>query len=359
MEVESESEPEPDYAAAETVAPETATAELPLGEAAAEVSEEQQAQAQDLFSQGRDAINSGDFAKAVDLLTQSVVLDSSNNRAFALRARALVLLQRPAAAIRDASHALTLNPDSAMALKWLGRAHALLGHWTDANKSLGQSNSLNFDEEIVGWLKTVKPNAVKMADYLRRKDEKHTQRRQAKLRKQREQEQKAACHADDDCCGGGSGGAHSHPHSQPAGGFPAGARPSPAGPGGMGGMGGMPGGMPAGFAEAMQDPEVITALQDPEIMAALQDCMGNPANFAKYMSNPRIMSLITKMSSKFGGAMPGMPGAGAGFGAGGFPGFPGGSAPSAGGFSGFPGGPASTGFPGGSAGPKSHDDDLD
>ncbi len=120
-----------------------------------------QTQAQDLFSQGREAINAGNAAGAVGLLTQSILKDAGNNRlaerighswdwsdsfntclacppapaaishrrAFALRARALVLQKKPNAAIRDASHALSLNPDSYIAFKWRGKAHALLGNW--------------------------------------------------------------------------------------------------------------------------------------------------------------------------------------------------------------------------------------
>lgn len=41
-------------------------------------------------------------------------------------------------------------------------------------------------------------------------------------------------------------------------------------------------------------------LQDPEVMAAFQDVAQNPANIAKYQSNPKIMALVTKLSSKFG-----------------------------------------------------------
>lgn len=54
----------------------------------------------------------------------------------------------------------------------------------------------------------------------------------------------------------------------------------------------------------------------------------NPANFVKYQSNPKIMALVTKLSTKFAGSgmnFPGFPGSGASSGAGpGFMGFPGG-----------------------------------
>lgn len=41
-------------------------------------------------------------------------------------------------------------------------------------------------------------------------------------------------------------------------------------------------------------------LQDPEVMAAFQDVAQNPANISKYQNNPKIMALVTKLSSKFG-----------------------------------------------------------
>ena len=62
--------------------------------------------------------------------------------------------------------------------------------------------------------------------------------------------------------------------------------------------------------------------------AAFQDISNNPANIIKYQGNPKIAALISKLSSKFGGRMPGMPMGGMG-GMGGIPGF--------GGMGGFPG----------------------
>ena len=46
---------------------------------------------------------------------------------------------------------------------------------------------------------------------------------------------------------------------------------------------------------------VCGVVQDPEVMAAFQDVAQNPANIAKYQGNPKVMALITKLSSKFGG----------------------------------------------------------
>lgn len=62
-------------------------------------------------------------------------------------------------------------------------------------------------------------------------------------------------------------------------------------------------------------------LQDPEVSEAFKEISANPSNILKYQSNPKIMALINKMASKFGGAG-GMPGGFPGM-MGGMPGFPG------------------------------------
>mmetsp|Transcript_2604 Transcript_2604/g.7451 ORF Transcript_2604/g.7451 Transcript_2604/m.7451 type:complete len:194 (-) Transcript_2604:439-1020(-) len=70
---------------------------------------------------------------------------------------------------------------------------------------------------------------------------------------------------------------------------------------GMGGMGGMP---PPGVMEAlMKDPELMQAMQNPKVMAALQEMQSNPANAAKYMGDPEIMSLVMKLQGLMGGGM--------------------------------------------------------
>eukprot|EP00047_Mylnosiga_fluctuans_P003271 m.228318 g.228318 ORF g.228318 m.228318 type:complete len:443 (-) comp11726_c0_seq1:48-1376(-) len=340
--VAEEIEPEPQYEPFESVAPDN-DPPLPAGNADATPSDEDAGTAQELFSQGREALNSGEFQKAVDLLTQSIEKDATQSRVFAFRARALLQLKKPNAAVADAGHALRLNPDSALAFKWRGKAYALLGKWVEANKDLNQSNNLNYDDDIKEWLKAVKPNAQKLQDYLRRKEEK----RQAHLRKQREAERAASAAASSSQTGFGG---------MPSG-FPGGR--AGAGAGGIPDLGnfpGMNGGMPPGMAEAMQDPEVLMALQDPEVMDALQDCMGNPANFAKYQSNPKLMALFAKFSSKFGGAGRGGGMGGMGGGMGGFGGFPGGAS----GGSSFPGGASGSGFSGGYSGAGKFDgEDLD
>ncbi|KMQ88841.1 protein fam10a4 isoform x3 [Lasius niger] len=80
---------------------------------------------------------------------------------------------------------------------------------------------------------------------------------------------------------------------------------------------------PGDFYQFLKDPDVLQAFQDPEVSEAFKDISANPTNVLKYQNNPKIMALINRMASKFGGVggapgmsfpggMPGFPGAGAG-----------------------------------------------
>ena len=81
----------------------------------------------------------------------------------------------------DGDHALALNPDSAAALKYRGRAHMLLGNWAAANTDLGQANTIDFDDEVAEWLTTVKPNAKRAQEH-KRKYDRLREERELKLR---------------------------------------------------------------------------------------------------------------------------------------------------------------------------------
>ncbi len=90
-------------------------------------------------------------------------------------------MNRAKAAAGDGDHALRLNPDSAAALKYRGRAHMLLGSWTAAAADLNQANSIDFDDEVASWLDTVRPNAKRALDH-KRKYDRLREERELKLR---------------------------------------------------------------------------------------------------------------------------------------------------------------------------------
>lgn len=77
---------------------------------------------------------------------------------YAKRGQANLQLSKPHACIRDCSVALQINPDSAAAYKFRGRAHRLLGHWAEAAQDLRNACKIDFDEQADEWLKEVTPN---------------------------------------------------------------------------------------------------------------------------------------------------------------------------------------------------------
>ncbi|XP_069823457.1 hsc70-interacting protein [Dendropsophus ebraccatus] len=286
-----------------------------MGDDDLEVTEEMMDQANEKKMEAINALGDGELQKAIDLLTEAIKLNPRLAILYAKRASVYVKLQKPNAAIRDCDKAIAINPDSAQPYKWRGKAHRLLGHWEDAAHDLAMACKLDYDEDASAMLKEVQPRAQKIIEhkrkYERKRQEKEINERKERLRKAKEEHEKAQREEEERQQAGAQFGGFpgGFPGGMPgmAGGFPGGM---PGGfPGGMPGMaGGFPGGMPGmagmpGVSEILSDPEVLTAMQDPELMAAFQDVAQNPANISKYQNNPKMMSLISKLSSKFGGGV--------------------------------------------------------
>ena len=273
-----------------------------------------------------DAFADGRFEDAIDAYTD-VIRAMPGALVYAKRAEAFVRLRKCVAAIRDCDAALAINPDSAKALKTRGAANRFLGNWERAHADLSSGQAIDFDETSAEIAKVVaeRHKAIHAArlkkEAARRDAEKAERERRAEAARKAREEAAAAASA------GSAGGGF------PGGGFPGmGGMGGMGGMPGMGGMGGMGGGMPnippELLSKLMSDPELMAAMQNPRVMAALQECMGNPAAFAKYQSDPEIQTLITKLSGLMGGGG----GFGGGGGAGGFGGGGGPSGPSSAGF---------------------------
>ncbi|XP_073500264.1 hsc70-interacting protein [Phyllobates terribilis] len=267
-----------------------------------EVTEEMMNQANEKKVEAINALGDGELQNAIDLFTEAIKLNPLIAILYAKRASVYVKLQKPNAAIRDCDKAIAINPDSAQPYKWRGKAHRLLGHWEEAAHDLAMACKLDYDEEASTMLKEVQPRAQKIVEhkrkYERKRQEKEIDERKERLRKAKEEHEKAQREEEERRQAGAQFGGF-------PGGFP-GGMPGMAGgfPGGMPGMaGGFPGGMAGmpGVSEILSDPEVLTAMQDPEVMAAFQDVAQNPANISKYQGNQKVMNLISKLSSKFGG----------------------------------------------------------
>lgn len=245
----------------------------------AEVTEEMMEKANEKKMEAIDALGEGDLQKALDLFTEAIKLNPCIAILYAKRASVYIQMQKPNAAIRDCDRAISINPDSAQPYKWRGKAHRLLGHWEEAARDLATACKLDYDEGTSAMLKEVQPKANKIMEhrrkYERKKEEKEVREKQERIKKAREEHARAQREEEARQFGGG-------------------AFPGPAGfPGGG------PPGMP-GLGELLKDPELLNAMKDPEVMAAFQDVAQNPANISKYQNNPKIMALVTKLSSKFG-----------------------------------------------------------
>lgn len=258
-----------------------------------EVTEDMMDQANEKKMEAIEALGEGDLQKALDLFTEAIKLNPCLAILYAKRASVFIRMQKPNAAKRDCDRAIDINPDSAQPYKWRGKAHKLLGNWEEAAKDLATACKLDYDEDASTMLKEVQPKANKIIEhrrkYQRKRDERELQDKKERIKKAREEHEKAQREEEARQAAGGGGG----------GGMPGGFPGFPGGAGGFGG-GASPFGMP-GLGELFNDPEVLNAMKDPEVMAAFQDVAQNPGNIAKYQGNPKVMALITKLSSKFGG----------------------------------------------------------
>lgn len=245
-----------------------------------EVTDEMMDQANEKKTEAITALGEGDLQKALTLFSEAIKLNPCVAILYAKRASVYIKMQKPNAAIRDCDKAIKINPDSAQPYKWRGKAHRLLGHWEKAAKDLATACKLDYDEEASALLKEVQPKANKIIEhrrkYERKREEKEIREKKERIKKAKEEHAKAQREEEARQFGGGY--------------FPAGPAGFPSGP---------PPGMP-GFADLLQDPELLNAMKDPEIMAAFQDVSANPANIAKYQNNPKVMALISKLSAKFG-----------------------------------------------------------
>lgn len=265
-----------------------------MGNSTLQPTEEEIAESQAKRSEAVSAFVEKDYEKAIHLYTEAIVLNPQAALLYAKRSQVFLILKKPNACIRDCDRALELNPDSAAAHKFRGRAYHLLGKFEEAANDLRLACKLDFDEQADEWLRETTPNARKIEEHKRKRErkaqEKLERERQERLRKARE-----AAKAREE---------NTRTSQTDAGNTPPGA---------------------GEFYQFLKDPEVRQAFEDPEVADAFKDISAHPMNILKYQNNPKIMALINKMASKFGGAggmpggmnfpggMPGFPGAGAGF----------------------------------------------
>lgn len=125
-----------------------------------------------------EAAEQGDYATAIDYLTESL-RNQFSNLTLCRRAEYLLKLPtpRPNACIHDCSYALNNNPDSAKALKIRGRAYAyessveltdrMMEKWLEAAADLRRACAIDFDEETDKLRKEVDEKAHEIESRIR------------------------------------------------------------------------------------------------------------------------------------------------------------------------------------------------
>lgn len=259
--VESDPESDVDIDNEGCVEPDT-DAPQPMGDSSKEPTDEERDQAGDLRSEAARHYSEQQYQDAVNSYEKAIALNPTNALFYAKRGQAYLKLNKPNACIRDCDRALELNCDSAAAYKFRGRAQRLLGNWESAAKDLRQAVKIDFDEEADEWLKEVQPNARKLEAHQikqqRKKAEKADRERRERVQRAQEANKKAA---------------EEQQHKQQQ------QHEFEAG------------GADDDFSQA----DLLNAFKDPELAAAFQDIVSNPANIAKYQSNPKVMALISKV----------------------------------------------------------------
>ncbi|KAI4461377.1 hsc70-interacting protein [Holotrichia oblita] len=270
IEVESDPESVLEFDTSGCIEPDVVNEETQvMGDLDKEVTEEEQDQADEKRMEAMKQFSEGNFDKAVEFYGEAIKLNPGSALLYSKRGQAYLKLNKPNACIKDCSRALELNCDSAPAYKFRGRAYRLLGEWEKSAHDLRQAVKIDFDEQSDEWLKEVQPIAHKIEQHNlkveRKKADKEEKQRQERLRKAKEAHAKSTTET----------------------------------PPEMGDI-----------YKLLQDPEIMAAFQDPDVAAAFQDISTNPANFIKYQNNPKIKSVLEKLSSKIGPNFPGFPGAG-------------------------------------------------
>uniref|UniRef100_A0A1I7XVH0 TPR_REGION domain-containing protein n=1 Tax=Steinernema glaseri TaxID=37863 RepID=A0A1I7XVH0_9BILA len=284
--------PPPEIDATGVIPPDSGEA-LPMGDLNKQPSDDDLEKANEERNKATEAFSEGNLDAALQHFTSAIELNPGSAMLHAKRANVLLKLEKPVAAIRDCDKAISINPDSATAYKFRGRANRLLGNWLEAHNDLAMACKLDYDDVANEWLKEVEPNAKKIQEYNRAKarhvEEKALRERQERVRRAQEENRKAA---EEQAKRDAEAGEMPN--------FPqgSGSEDIPSTPFG------------AEFvSQLLQDPELMKIMkEDPSLMAACMDIMQNPQNIEKYMQNPNLLKLLEKIGGKFGATPPGAAG---------------------------------------------------
>nr|CAD2169808.1 unnamed protein product [Meloidogyne enterolobii]CAD2196990.1 unnamed protein product [Meloidogyne enterolobii] len=238
--------------------------EYAMGDPEKEVSDEDMEKAQEHRQAAQMAFADGDYEKSVEEYTKAIEFNPGLAILHAKRASTLLKMSKLSAAIKDCDKAIAINPDSAAAYKFRGRAHRLLGNWAEAHLDFALSCKLDYDDQANEWLKEVEPNAKKLHDYQRAKerlaDEKETRARQERVRRAQEENKRAAEE-------------NKQKYGEDSDDFD--------------------GDVPPGLFESFKN--------NPELAKIMEELKKDPSKIGQYLNDPNVLNLIGMMGGKGGG----------------------------------------------------------
>ncbi|KAL7080487.1 hypothetical protein ACQ4LE_000550 [Meloidogyne hapla] len=264
---EEEKEPElplPELDNSGVIEDKTCGEEYAMGDPGKEVSDEDIEKAQEHRQAAQMAFSEGDYEKSVEEYTKAIEFNPGLAILHAKRASTLLKMAKLSAAIKDCDKAIAINPDSAAAYKFRGRAHRLLGNWVEAHLDLALSCKLDYDDQANEWLKEVEPNAKKLHDYQRAKerlaDEKETRARQERIRRAQEENKRAAEENKQKYDEEGDD---------------------------------LDGEVPPGLFESFKN--------NPELAKIMEEIKKDPSKIGQYLNDPNVLNLLGMMGGKGGG----------------------------------------------------------
>ena len=133
-----------------------------MGNPTLQPTEDEISESQAKRSEAVSAVVEKNYERAIALYTESIILNPQAALLYAKRGQIYLLMEKPNACIRDCDRALELNPDSAAAHKFRGRAYQLLGNFEEAAADLRLACKFDFDEQADEWLREVTPNVSKL-----------------------------------------------------------------------------------------------------------------------------------------------------------------------------------------------------
>ncbi|KAF1744154.1 hypothetical protein MXB_5713 [Myxobolus squamalis] len=133
-----------------------------MGEKDFNVIEERDKETESARKDALDSLEKGMFDHALKMINQAISLYPSSARNLTIRAQIHIKLGSPDLALKDCDEALKINPDYAIAYKWMGRARHSLGDIEQAYYDYGKSCTIDYDHETDSWMKEIKDEVKKI-----------------------------------------------------------------------------------------------------------------------------------------------------------------------------------------------------